>query len=119
MLQPNFRGSTGYGKKFLNAGNRQWGDKMQDDLTWGVKYLVAKGIADPKRVGIMGGSYGGYATLAGVAFTPDVYAAAVSIVGPSNLITLLESIPPYWEAGPQDVPRAHGRSRARPRARRS
>ena len=99
VLQPNFRASTGYGKSFLNAGNLQWGDKMQDDLTWGVKYLVDKGIADPKRVGIMGGSYGGYATLAGVAFTPDVYAAAVSIVGPSNLITLLDSIPPYWEAG--------------------
>src|SRR5512147_883895 len=71
---------------------------MQDDITWGVKYLVAQGIADPKRIGIMGGSYGGYATLAGVAFTPDVFAAAVSIVGPSNLITLMESIPPYWEA---------------------
>jgi dipeptidyl aminopeptidase/acylaminoacyl peptidase len=99
VLQPNFRGSTGYGKKFLNAGNKQWGDKMQDDVTWGVKYLVAQGIADPKRVGIMGGSYGGYATLAGVAFTPDVYGAAVAIVAPSNLITLLESIPPYWEAG--------------------
>jgi dipeptidyl aminopeptidase/acylaminoacyl peptidase len=99
VLQPNFRGSTGYGKKFLNAGNLQWGDKMQDDITWGVKHLVSQGIADPKRVGIMGGSYGGYATLAGVAFTPDVYSAAVSIVGPSNLVTLLESIPPYWEAG--------------------
>jgi dipeptidyl aminopeptidase/acylaminoacyl peptidase len=99
VLQPNFRSSTGYGKKFLNAGNRQWGDRMQDDLTWGVKHLVAEGIADPRRVGIMGGSYGGYATLAGVAFTPDLYAAAVSIVGPSNLITLLDSIPPYWEAG--------------------
>ncbi len=98
VLMPNFRGSTGYGKKFLNAGNKQWGEKMQDDVTWGVKYLVAQGIADPKRVGIMGGSYGGYATLAGVTFTPDVYAAAVSIVGPSNLITLLDSIPPYWEA---------------------
>ncbi|MGE5813293.1 MAG: S9 family peptidase, partial [Acidobacteriota bacterium] len=99
VLQPNFRASTGYGKAFLNAGNNQWGEKMQDDLTWGVKHLVAEGIADPKRVGIMGGSYGGYATLAGVAFTPDVYAAGVSIVGPSNLITLLETIPPYWEAG--------------------
>jgi len=99
VLMPNFRSSTGYGKKFLNAGNKQWGDKMQDDITWGVKHLVAQGIADPKRVGIMGGSYGGYATLAGVAFTPDLYAAAVSIVGPSNLITLLDSIPPYWEAG--------------------
>lgn len=98
VLQPNFRASTGYGKKFLNAGNNEWGQKMQDDLTWGVKYLVAQGIADPKRVGIMGGSYGGYATLAGVAFTPDVYAGAVAIVAPSNLQTLLESIPPYWEA---------------------
>ena len=97
VLQPNFRGSTGYGKKFIDAGNKQWGNKMQDDLTWGAKYLIAQGIADPKRVGIMGGSYGGYATLAGVAFTPDVYAVGVSIVGPSNLITLLESIPPYWE----------------------
>ena len=97
VLQPNFRASTGYGKKFLDAGNKQWGEKMQDDVTWGAKYLISQGIADPKRIGIMGGSYGGYATLAGVAFTPDVYAAAVSIVGPSNLITLLESIPPYWE----------------------
>src|SRR6185369_12872095 len=95
----NFRSSTGYGKKFLNAGNNQWGDKMQDDITWGVKHLVAEGIADPKKVAIMGGSYGGYATLAGVTFTPDLYAAAVSIVGPSNLKTLIDSIPPYWEAG--------------------
>jgi dipeptidyl aminopeptidase/acylaminoacyl peptidase len=98
VLSPNFRGSTGYGRKFLDAGNMEWGKKMQDDLTWGAKYLIAEGIADPKRVGIMGGSYGGYATLAGVAFTPDLYAAAVDIVGPSNLITLMESIPPYWEA---------------------
>jgi len=97
VLMPNFRGSTGYGRNFLDAGNLQWGRKMQDDLTWGVKYLVAQGIADPKRVGILGGSYGGYATLAGVTFTPDLYAAAVDIVGPSNLITLLDSIPPYWE----------------------
>ncbi len=99
VLQPNFRSSVGYGKKFVDAGNKQWGDKMQDDITWGVKYLVDRGTVDPKRVGILGGSYGGYATLAGVAFTPDVYAAAVSIVGPSNLITLLNSIPPYWESG--------------------
>lgn len=99
VLSPNFRGSTGYGKKFLNAGNNEWGQKMQDDLTYGVKYLVEQGIADPKRVGIMGGSYGGYATLAGVTYTPDLYAAAVAIVAPSNLMTLLESIPPYWEAG--------------------
>ena len=98
VLQPNFRSSTGYGKKFLNAGNNEWGQKMQDDITNGVKYLIAKGTVDSKRVGIMGGSYGGYATLAGLAFTPDVYAAGVSIVGPSNLITLLNSIPPYWES---------------------
>ncbi|MCA1590184.1 MAG: S9 family peptidase [Acidobacteria bacterium] len=98
VLQPNFRASTGYGKKFLNAGNNEWGQKMQDDITWGVKYLIEQGIADPKRVGIMGGSYGGYATLAGVTYTPDVYAAAVAIVAPSNLQTLLEAIPPYWEA---------------------
>jgi dipeptidyl aminopeptidase/acylaminoacyl peptidase len=99
VLMPNFRASTGYGKKFLNAGNKQWGDLMQDDITYGVKYLVSQGIADAKRVGIMGGSYGGYATLAGVTFTPDTYAAAVAIVAPSNLSTLLASIPPYWEAG--------------------
>ena len=98
VLSMNFRGSTGYGKKFLDGGNQQWGRKMQDDVTWGVKYLVDEGIADPKRVGIFGGSYGGYATLAGVAFTPDLYAAAVDLFGPSNLITLMESIPPYWES---------------------
>lgn len=97
VLSMNFRGSAGYGKKFIDAGNLEWGRKMQDDVTWGAKYLVAQGIADPKRIGIFGGSYGGYATLAGVAFTPDVYAAAVDLFGPSNLITLLDSIPPYWE----------------------
>ncbi|MFL6373778.1 MAG: S9 family peptidase [Pyrinomonadaceae bacterium] len=99
VLEPNFRASTGYGKKFLNAGNNEWGQKMQDDITWGVKYLISQGVADPKRVGIMGGSYGGYATLAAVTFTPDVYAAAVAYCAPSNLQTLLQSIPPYWEAG--------------------
>jgi len=98
VLQPNFRASTGFGKKFLNAGNNQWGELMQDDITWGVKHLVAQGVVDPKRVGIMGGSYGGYAALAGVTFTPDVYAASVAIVPPSNLNTLLGSIPPYWES---------------------
>ena len=98
VLDPNFRSSTGYGKEFINAGDKEWGRDMQDDLTWGVKYLVDQGIVDPGKVGIMGGSYGGYATLAGLAFTPDVYACGVSIVGPSNLITLLNSIPPYWEA---------------------
>ena len=101
VLSMNFRGSAGYGKKFIDAGNNEWGRKMQDDVTWGAKYLIAEGIADSKRVGIFGGSYGGYATLAGVAFTPDVYAAAVDLFGPSNLITLLNSIPPYWEAGRQ------------------
>ena len=99
VLQPNFRGSTGYGKAFLNAGNNEWGTgAMQHDLTDGVQYLIDEGIADPERVGIFGGSYGGYATLAGLAFTPDIYAVGVSDVGPSNLITLLQSIPPYWEA---------------------
>jgi dipeptidyl aminopeptidase/acylaminoacyl peptidase len=102
VLRMNFRGSAGYGKKFIDAGNKEWGRKMQDDVTWGAKYLIAEGIADPKRIGIFGGSYGGYATLAGVAFTPDVYAAAVDLFGPSNLITLLDSFPPYWEAGRQE-----------------
>ncbi|HEY7471185.1 MAG TPA: S9 family peptidase [Gemmatimonadota bacterium] len=98
VLQPNFRGSTGFGKRFLNLGNREWGTgAMQHDLTDGVRWLVERGTADPERVAIMGGSYGGYAALAGVAFTPDLYAAAVSIVGPSSIPTLLESIPPYWE----------------------
>jgi dipeptidyl aminopeptidase/acylaminoacyl peptidase len=99
VLQPNFRASGGYGKKFMNAGDLQWGLLMQDDITWGVKHLISEGIVDESKVVIMGGSYGGYATLAGLAFTPDVYAAGVDIVGPSNIFTLLESIPPYWEAG--------------------
>jgi dipeptidyl aminopeptidase/acylaminoacyl peptidase len=97
VFQPNFRGSTGYGKKYLNAGNKQWGTgSMQHDITDAVKYLIDKGIADPARIAISGGSYGGYATLAGLAFTPDLYACGFSIVGPSNIITLLNSIPPYW-----------------------
>ncbi len=97
VLSMNFRGSTGYGKAHLNAGNDEWGTGfMQHDITDGVTYLIDQGIADPKRVGIMGGSYGGYATLAGVTFTPDLYAAGVDIVGPSNIITLLNSIPAYW-----------------------
>lgn len=99
VLQPNFRASGGYGKNFQNAGDLQWGKLMQDDVTWGVKYLISQGIADPTRIAIMGGSYGGYATLAGLAFTPDVYACGVDIVGPSNIFTLLESVPAYWEAG--------------------
>jgi dienelactone hydrolase len=99
VLQPNFRASGGYGKQFQNAGDLQWGKLMQDDITWGVKYLIEKGTADKNKVAIMGGSYGGYATLAGLAFTPDLYACGVDIVGPSNIFTLLESIPAYWEAG--------------------
>lgn len=98
VLQPNFRASGGYGKAFMNAGDLQWGKLMQDDITWGVKYLIDEGIADKDRVAIMGGSYGGYATLAGLAFTPDLYAGGVDIVGPSNIFTLLESIPAYWES---------------------
>jgi dipeptidyl aminopeptidase/acylaminoacyl peptidase len=95
-VQVNFRGSTGYGKAFVNAGDREWGAKMQDDLTDTVAWAVAQGYADPDRVAIYGGSYGGYAALAGATFTPGVYAAAVDIVGPSNLITLIRSVPPYW-----------------------
>ncbi len=96
VLSVNFRASTGFGKKFLNAGNREWGGRMHDDLIDAVNWAVAAKIADAKRVAIMGGSYGGYATLAGLTFTPDVFAAGVDIVGPSNLITLLNTIPPYW-----------------------
>lgn len=97
VLQPNFRGSTGYGKAHLNAGNRQWGLKMHDDLIDSVQWAIKEGIADPQRVGILGGSYGGYSALAGLAFTPEVFACGVAIVGPSNLRTLLNSIPPYWK----------------------
>ena len=95
-VQVNFRGSTGYGKAFVNAGNREWGGKMQDDLTDAVGYVLGQGWADPARVAIFGGSYGGYAALAGAAFTPDLFCCAVDIVGPSNLKTLIETIPPYW-----------------------
>lgn len=97
VLQVNFRGSTGYGKAFLNAANREWAAKMHDDLIDAVNWLVEKGISDRQKIAIMGGSYGGYATLVGLTFTPDVFACGVDIVGPSNLITLLQSIPPYWE----------------------
>jgi dipeptidyl aminopeptidase/acylaminoacyl peptidase len=96
VLQPNFRGSTGYGKAFVNAGNRQWAATMHNDLLDGVDWLVNEGIADRNKIGIMGGSYGGYATLVGLTFTPEVFACGVDIVGPSNLITLMQSIPPYW-----------------------
>ncbi len=97
VLQPNFRGSTGYGKNFLNAGNKQFGLKMHDDLIDAVNWAVKEGYADPKKIGIMGGSYGGYCALAGITFTPEVFACAVDIVGPSNLKTLIHSIPPYWK----------------------
>ncbi|OYV13065.1 MAG: dipeptidyl anminopeptidase [Methanosaeta sp. ASM2] len=97
VLGINFRGSTGLGKSFSNAGNLEWGRKMQDDLTDAVNWSIEKGIADPKKIAIMGGSYGGYAVLAGLTLSPEVFACGVDIVGPSNLITLLESVPPYWK----------------------
>jgi dipeptidyl aminopeptidase/acylaminoacyl peptidase len=95
-VQVNFRASTGYGKAFVNAGDREWGNAMQNDLTDAVGFAIAQGWADAERVAIYGGSYGGYAALAGVTFTPDLYRCAVDIVGPSNLKTLIETIPPYW-----------------------
>ncbi len=97
VLSVNFRGSTGFGKKFTNAGDLEWAAKMHDDLVDAVRWAVREKIADPDRVAIMGGSYGGYATLVGLTFTPDLFACGVDIVGPSNLVTLLESIPPYWQ----------------------
>ncbi|QIQ86829.1 MAG: S9 family peptidase [Erythrobacter sp.] len=96
VLSVNFRGSTGFGKDFLNAANKQWGLAMHDDLIDAVRWAVGEGIAEENKVAIMGGSYGGYATLAGLAFTPEVFACGVDIVGPSNLETLLSTIPPYW-----------------------
>lgn len=95
-LQINYRGSTGYGKEFLNAGNKEWGARMHDDLVDAVHWAVGQGVADPERVAIYGGSYGGYAALVGATFTPDLFRCAVAIVGPSNLITLIKTIPPYW-----------------------
>ncbi len=97
VFQPNYRGSTGYGKKFVVKSFKEWGRTMQDDLTDGVAWLIKKGYADPKRVGIYGGSYGGYATLAGLAFTPDLYACGVDYVGVSNLLTFMNTMPPYWK----------------------
>ena len=95
-VQVNYRGSTGYGKDFVNAGNREWGAKMHDDLIDAVEFVIGQGWTDRQRVGIYGGSYGGYAALVGATFTPDVFACAVDVVGPSNIKTLIESIPPYW-----------------------
>lgn len=97
VFQMNFRGSTGYGRRFLEAGYKQWGRAMQDDITDGVEWLVESGMADPRRIAIYGGSYGGYATLAGVTFTPDLYACAIDYVGVSNLFTFMKTIPPYWK----------------------
>jgi dipeptidyl aminopeptidase/acylaminoacyl peptidase len=97
VLQMNFRGSTGYGKDFWLKSQKQWGKTMQDDITDGVNWLIKEGIADAKRVAIYGGSYGGYATLAGVTFTPDLYACAVDYVGVANMFTFMKTIPPYWE----------------------
>jgi dipeptidyl aminopeptidase/acylaminoacyl peptidase len=99
VLQINFRGSAGYGKQYLNAGDRQWAGAMHTDLLDGKQWLVQQSVADAARVCIMGGSYGGYATLAGVAFAPDAFACGVDIVGPSNLVTLLKTVPPYWTTG--------------------
>ena len=97
VFQMNFRGSTGYGRKFWESSFKQWGKTMQDDITDGVNWLIDKGIADKSRIAIYGGSYGGYATLAGITFTPDLYAAAVDYVGVSNLFTFMKTIPPYWK----------------------
>ncbi|MHC4416721.1 MAG: prolyl oligopeptidase family serine peptidase [Planctomycetota bacterium] len=97
VLSVNFRGSTGFGKKFVNAANKEWGGKMHDDLIDAVRWSIKKRIADPNRVAIMGGSYGGYATLVGMTLTPETFACGVDIVGPSNLVTFLETIPPYWQ----------------------
>jgi len=97
VLQMNYRGSTGYGRNFWEAGFKQWGQSMQDDITDGVKWLIDQGIADPKRVAIYGGSYGGYAVLEGLTKTPDLYAAGVDYVGVSNLFTFMKTVPPYWK----------------------
>ncbi|HJZ56546.1 MAG TPA: S9 family peptidase [Gemmataceae bacterium] len=97
VLQVNYRGSTGYGKAFLNAGNREWAGKMHQDLIDGVDWLIKSGVSDPKKIAIAGGSYGGYATLVGLTFTPDVFCCGVDIVGPSSIPTLINSIPPYWK----------------------
>ncbi|NDV26479.1 S9 family peptidase [Desulfovibrio sp. JC010] len=102
VLQVNFRGSTGYGREFWEKGFKQWGLNMQNDLTDAAHWLIDLGIADPDRIAIYGASYGGYATLAGLTFTPDLYACGIDYVGPSNLFTLLETLPPYWENEKQE-----------------
>jgi len=97
VLAVNFRASTGFGKAFCNAGDREWAGKVLEDQQDAVAWAVARGIADPARVAVMGGSFGGYSTLAGLTFYPEVFACGVDIVGPSNLVTLLETVPPYWK----------------------
>ena len=97
VLSVNYRGSSGFGKKFVTAGNKEWGRKAHDDLIDAVQWLIKEKISDPHKIAIFGGSYGGYATLVGLTFTPDVFACGVDIVGMSNLITLLNSFPPYWK----------------------
>ena len=103
VLSVNFRASSGFGKKFLTAGNKQWGLAMHTDLLDAVEWAVKQGITSADKVAIMGGSYGGYATLAALAFTPTAFSCGVAIVGPSNLETLLATIPPYWEAGKKQM----------------
>jgi dipeptidyl aminopeptidase/acylaminoacyl peptidase len=97
VLSVNYRGSAGFGKRFLNAGNGEWAGKMHDDLLDAVEWAVKAGVADRAKVAISGGSYGGYAALVGLTFTPEVFACAVDVVGPSSLVTLLQSVPPYWK----------------------
>jgi dipeptidyl aminopeptidase/acylaminoacyl peptidase len=97
VMSVNYRGSTGFGKEFINAGNHEWAGKMHDDLIDAMEWAIKNGIAERDKVGIMGGSYGGYATLVGLTFTPETFACGVDIVGPSSIITLLNTIPPYWE----------------------
>jgi dipeptidyl aminopeptidase/acylaminoacyl peptidase len=108
VLSVNFRGSVGFGKAFLNAGDLQWGRKMHDDLLDAVEWAIGRGVAAREKVAIMGGSYGGYATLAGLAFTPDIFCCGVDIVGPSNLETLLATVPPYWAAFFENLARRVG-----------
>jgi dipeptidyl aminopeptidase/acylaminoacyl peptidase len=101
VLQVNYRGSAGFGKKFIDAGDKEWGGKMTDDMIDATDWLTGQGIADPKRFGIYGGSYGGYATLAALAFRPGVYACGIDYVGVANLLTFMQTIPAYWEPSRQ------------------
>jgi dipeptidyl aminopeptidase/acylaminoacyl peptidase len=114
VLQVNFRGSTGFGKDFLNAGDKEWGGRMHDDLVDGVQWAIDTGTADPRRIAIYGGSYGGYAALVGATFTPDLFSCAVDIVGPSNLLTFIETIPPYWSTYLAMIHRRVGNPAAEP-----